>query len=155
MRVCFPSFFPSFFPRRKRKKIDSAVFAPRIRRGVQNSAEPGFRSPDQQPYNLQTYLEGAAARESRLVATGVVLEPPSMVIHVIPRRPNNQESCRYRYKSLTVRDKTILDSIVLYIQRTGYMLKRTAMERSLWRLLPSTTSTEGDACLPFGVLLRE
>ena len=30
----------------------------------------------------------------------------------------------------------ILDSIVLYIQCTGYMLKRTAMERSLRRLLP-------------------
>ena len=146
-----PFFRPFFRGEKGRKSIPRCLL-----RGL--GAE--FKTPRSQDSALRTsslitYKHTSRVLPLVLVATGVVLQPPSMVIHVVPRRPNNQESYRYRYKSLTVRDKTILDSIVLYIQRTGYMLKRTAMERSLWRLLPSTTSTEGDACLPFGVLLRE
>ena len=125
------AFRPFFRGEKRRKSIPRCLL-----RGL--GAE--FKTPRSQDSALRTsfqiYLKGASIRESRLIATGVVRQPPSIVITVVPRRPSNQESYRYRYKSLTVRDKMILDSIVLYIQCTGYMLKRTAMERSLRRLLP-------------------
>ena len=94
MRDCFPSFFPR---RRRRKSIPRCLL-----RGLGAELKTPRSQDSAHRPSFQIYLKGAGIRESRLVTTGVVRQQPSIVIHVVPRLPSNQESYRYRYKSLTV-----------------------------------------------------